>query len=151
MASTNRRDYFRHTFLPPERPRVELRRFGSSGGPADLSGPSINLSLNGIAVLFPQELTPAQRDQLWTLSFAVPGEGSRISFSGNVVHWHRQPDGCLFGFQFCGIDSPSQAESRRILWRYLLNVPRPDADSLAPNDELDEILSLGIQVDNPVA
>jgi c-di-GMP-binding flagellar brake protein YcgR len=135
MDTVNRREYFRHTFGQADRPCVELRPFGPGEAAAPLVGRAVDLSMGGVTVLLSEEIAPDSQNRLWSVRFALPDgpkSAGSVTVKCRVIHWHRSDEGFVFGFQFCGIEAPSQAGLRRVLWRFLLNESPADAEEASP-------------------
>jgi c-di-GMP-binding flagellar brake protein YcgR len=149
MESENRREYFRHTFRPTDRLRVELRPFAAGRDRPPLVGKAVNLSLGRIAVLLADEIVPSERDELWVARFVLPGEAdgpSGLALKCTVVHGHPDESGYVYGFQFRGIDTPSHANDRRVLWRFLLNEEQSNMEVRPTLDTPEDGIPLGIEL-----
>ena len=149
MENENRREYFRHTFRPADRLRVELRPFAAGGDCPPLVGEAVNVSLGGIAVLLADELVPSEQDELWVAGFALPGGAdgpSGLALKCTVVHWHPDEGGYVYGFEFRGIETPSHADDRRVLWRFLLNEEQSNMEVRPALETPEDSIPLGIEL-----
>jgi len=122
----NRRQDFRHIFLPARRPRVELQlaHLGTT-----FKCQVIDLSVGGMRIRCDKDqcLPRETKDQVVARITQVSpaGAGFRLELLSALVHSEPHENARDYGLRFLPATRPSAAESRdKAIWRFLIGEQR---------------------------